>query len=269
MFFSRRQWFLLIHQGKQPVGDWRQFQKLTPPKDRFWADPFVIYHNGAHYVFIEEYIYSHKKGHIACFLVGEDGQAGEPVKILERPYHLSYPFLFEWEGSVYLLPETASNKTIEVYRCVRFPFEWELCSTLMKDIVAVDTTLFFHNNKWWLFTNVKEHARASTWDKLFLYHADHPLSAHWQPHPQNPVVADAGRARPAGKIFEHNGEIYRPAQDCSRRYGAAVVFNKITKLDEKEYREETAQSLPLGLQGRIAGSHTFNYTHGLTVLDGR
>ncbi len=38
------------------------------------------------------------KGHISVIRMDEQGVYSEPVKVLERPYHLSYPFVFEWEG---------------------------------------------------------------------------------------------------------------------------------------------------------------------------
>ncbi len=55
-----------------------------------------------------------------------------------------------------MMPETAENKTIEVYRCVEFPYRWELAVTLMTNVNAVDATLVEHENRWWLFVNICE-----------------------------------------------------------------------------------------------------------------
>jgi hypothetical protein len=51
---------------------------------------------------------------------------GEPFAVLERSYHLSYPFIFRWGSDIFMIPETSDNRTVEVYRAVEFPGKWEL-----------------------------------------------------------------------------------------------------------------------------------------------
>jgi hypothetical protein len=41
--------------------------------------------------------------------------------VLERPYHLSYPYVFFVGDDAFMLPETAANGAIELYRAVSFP----------------------------------------------------------------------------------------------------------------------------------------------------
>jgi len=107
-----------------------------------------------------------------------------------------------------MLPETASHRTIEVYRCLEFPNRWVFDRTLMDQVSALDTTLFPYQGRWWMFTNLKENEGASSWDELFLFSADQPLSVHWEPHPGNPIVSDVRRARSAGAIFEAGCVLY-------------------------------------------------------------
>jgi hypothetical protein len=136
----------------------------------------------------------------------------------------------------------------------------------MTDIYAVDATLLNYGNKVWLFANVKEQ-NGSSLDALHLYYAPQgPLTNEWTPHPCNPIVKDIRSARPAGRIFMQDGKLIRPSQDSSRRYGYALKFNRITKLDENEYAEEIESTLkPAG--GRVLATHTFNQAAGLTVVD--
>ena len=56
--------------------------------------------------------------------IGADGRWSTPVRVLERDHHLSYPFLFEHEGVLYMVPETAQAGTVELYRCTEFPLRW-------------------------------------------------------------------------------------------------------------------------------------------------
>ena len=80
----------------------------------------------------------------------------------------------------------------------------ETSATLMDSVVAVDSTLLFHNNKWWLFSNIAE-PEGTSFNELYLFYADNLLSQKWNSHPMNPVISDVRRARSAGKIFENGG----------------------------------------------------------------
>jgi hypothetical protein len=83
------------------------------------------------------------------------------------------------------------------------------------------------------------------------------------------VVVDARRARPAGQVFTHQGQLVRPGQDCARRYGRAVVLNRIEVLSETEYVEIPFHSMePDWFPGNI-GTHTFNQSKNYQVVDGR
>jgi hypothetical protein len=260
------QWTILLGKAQDPEDlRWEAMRRLVPPADRYWADPFLVQQDGRAHVFIEEKMLASGRGRIACLTLDLDGQLLSNHTVLERPYHLSYPFVFQHRGSWYMLPETAQNRTLEMYRCSAFPDRWEPCGTLMKDIDAVDATLFEHAGKWWLFANVKRPGGSSL-DALHLYFADDPLSERWRPHPLNPIVRDIASARPAGRIFRQAGRIIRPAQDNARRYGYAIRFNEIQTLSESEYRElPGAYFAPRGRD--ILATHTYDRSQSLTVID--
>ncbi len=226
--------------------DLAEYADLTPPREVFWSDPFVVNHQERHFIFFEEFIYRKKKAHISVLELDSHGAVEKPQVVLERPYHLSYPFVFEWEGTFYMIPETAGNRTIEVYRCLEFPGRWEFWMTLMENVVAMDTTLFYHQDRWWMFVNLKENEGASSWDELFLFWADQPLTNAWHAHPRNPVVSDVRKSRPAGRVFCQDGALMRPSQDSSQGYGSALNLNRILVLNESEYQEETVASLSSG-----------------------
>ena len=260
------QWVVMTGRGLDYASlQWRALQPLIPGKDRYWGDPFVMQRGGRYYVFVEEKLYTAGRGHIACLTLDADGRLLEQHVVLERPYHLSYPFVFEHQGQVFMLPETAANRTLELYRCTQFPGQWELLKTLMTDVYAVDATLLEQQGKTWLFANVKETGRSSL-NALYLFWAESPLANSWTPHPRNPVVRDIASARPAGRVFMQDGQLIRPSQDSSSRYGYALKFNRIMKLNEREYQEETVAAFtPSG--GKIRATHTFNQAGGLTVID--
>lgn len=266
MRIYRERWILLFDFGGQ-ANSLSDFQKLIPPPDRFWADPHVVQRDGRYYVFIEEAPLATRRGHISVLRHNEDGSFGAPVPVIQRPYHLSYPFIFEWRGELFLMPESSEHRTIEVYRCKRFPEEWELECVLMENVAAVDSTLVQHQGRWWLFTSIKENDGAA-WDELFVFHAESPLTRHWQPHARNPVVSDVRCARLAGALYHEGPALYRPSQDGSYRYGYGVRLNRVEELTPQTYREVMVQQFAPGWDRSIRAVHSFSRNGHLTMIDG-
>jgi hypothetical protein len=262
-----KQWILMYHLKDELSSSLWQYKKIIPPKDRDWADPHVIYTENKYYIFIEEYMYKSQKGHIAVLTMDEDGAYGEPEIVLDRPYHLSYPFIFAYGNEYYMIPESMSNQCIELYKCVEFPRKWEFQMNLMENVRAVDATILYHKQKWWMFANMVENEGASDWDELFLFNSSDLFSNKWQPHPLNPIVSDCKSSRPAGKIFSVNGILYRPSQNCSTRYGYGFNIAEITTLDENNYSEVLVSRVTPKWDINIIGTHTYNHVNGLHIID--
>ena len=261
----REQWALAYRHGTGDQLLTGPFHQLIPPLDRFWADPFPIRVGNDHYIFHEELLFSTGKGSIVVTVMDDTGHTAGPIPILETDYHLSYPFVFQWDGDFFMMPETASRRQVELYRCVDFPARWKLERVMLRGLTALDPTPAFLFGRWWLFANVPAYG-AGHLDELHLFHADSPLGP-WTPHRANPIKSDVRSARPAGRIFENHGEFHRPAQDCSTRYGSAVVINRILQLNPETYEE-----IEMGRVGRdwglqVEGVHTFNAADNITVID--
>lgn len=240
---------------------------LAPPRDHLWADPFAVEHGGRHFIFFEEMPFSTWKGRIMAIEVFPDTEPGEPRPALERPYHLSYPFVFAWNGSLYMLPETAHNRTVEIYRCEAFPDRWQLDRVLLEDIRAYDPTLWKGTDRWWMFVTIAEPGADSS-DELHLYWARTPLGP-WTAHRGNPVVSDVRCARPAGPLYSRYGKLYRPSQDCSLAYGHSVCINRVDVLSEDAYRETPVRRILPSWREDIRRVHTIGGSQRLRVLDCR
>ena len=264
--FTADQWQLAYRFKSGPCdanNTFYRYKNLVPPKDRFWADPCVVKAGDTYYVFIEEYLNSTGKGHISVIELNRKGVVSGPTKVLERDYHLSYPFVFEWNNNYYMVPESAGNKTVELYRSTSFPFEWQLEKVLLQDVRATDATLAEIDGQWWMFVSIAEH---SIPDELYLFYADSPLGP-WTPHPRNPVKSDVRGSRPAGALFNWNDELYRPAQNSSGRYGYGMSINKITRLDREAFSEEEVSSILPNWNKDLLGTHTLSIAGDLTVID--
>ncbi len=262
----KEQWILLLKMNDGISKDFNQFKKILPPKEVFWADPFLVEKGDQQFLFFEELPFATDKGHLSVAEVDKKGNLSEAVKILDLPYHLSYPFIFNFEDRFYMIPESYEAKNIQVFEAKSFPYKWEHKMDLMTDVMAFDTTLFFYKDKWWMFTAIAEEGSGHN-DELFLFFADTPFTEHWTSHPQNPIVSDVRKARPAGNIYIENGKIIRPSQDCSQKYGYGFHLNEIEVLTEKEYKERSILHVRPTWDKALTRTHSFNHSSTATVID--
>ena len=104
------------------------FEWLLPErKGGYYADPFVFVKDGQVHVFVEEYEADEAKGKISFFEVRKNGEkfvCSEPKTIIETEHHLSYPFVFEHENEIYMLPECSASGEVALYRATEFPSKW-------------------------------------------------------------------------------------------------------------------------------------------------
>lgn len=259
-------WFLAYTLGRNiHPGSGQPVVAIHPPNGHFWADPCVVKSKGEHYVFFEDYDYARGVGDIAAFWIGTDGSLGPPQTVLSTGFHLSYPFVFEWQGKHYMIPESSSERVVKLYRAINFPYQWTLDRVLMDNIAAVDATLIEHNERWYMFANISE-TGGSKWDELFLFYADSPLGP-WVPHPMNPIVSNVQMARPAGALFRQDGKLYRPAQNCAKSYGESIAVQEILSLSPTAYQERNAYQISPAWLPDIQGCHTISLCNEITLLD--
>ncbi len=268
---ASRQWFLLC--GRRPddlrvAPDPQALRVLMPPRDRFWADPFLWSSQGRQHLFFEEYPYAEGRGRISVMEIDAEGEAiAAPQTVLAEPHHLSYPYLFTVDGVLYMVPEQKAARRVDVYRCLEYPGKFERVATWFKGVRMVDVTVFEHEGRWWLFCAVK--AKGLRYDEsLCAYSTDHPLKGQWTPHPLNPLVRDYRRGRPGGRIFrDEAGRLLRPSQDCRPHYGAGLNLSEIELLTLEEYRERPLWHLTGHEAGGWRGLHHLDVHGALMVMD--
>ncbi len=265
--FFHDEWFLMYCLDPKKSRSLKNYKKIVSPRGILWADPHVVQKDDKYFIFVEEMPYKSNKGHLAVIEMDKNGNISDSKEILNRPYHLSYPAIYELDGKYYMIPESGANRTIEVYESVNFPYEWKFKMNLMENIKSADATIFYYNNKYWLFVNIDEDEGSLLYNELFLFYSDDFLTQNWTPHPLNPIVSDVKSSRPAGKVFIENGRLIRPSQNSSVRYGYGTSFNEIVVLNEEEYQEKNVGSILPCWDKSIGGVHTFNQDGELTLID--
>lgn len=152
--------------------------------------------------------------------------------VVKEDFVLSYPYIIEDNGEVYMMPESHSESSIRLYKATDFPTKWEFQKNIMEGRDFISSSMIKHQNNYYIFTSDKTNGH------LDLYYAS-DIKGPYQIHPSSLIVSDDSNiARPAGRVLNYNGEIYRLAQDCEPSYGNSVVAFRITSLSPTEYAED-------------------------------
>lgn len=261
-------WNLFLASGDFLNTELTGLKPAKPPKNEFWADPFLFQYNNENYVFFETFCYKTKKGKLSCGIIEQDNIT-DVADILDLEYHLSYPFVFEEDGEIFLMPETMDNKRLEIYRCTHFPTKWELYSTAFEGELVADAS--FYNDKEgqkWLFINKKAIRNVPLNSELFIYQVDSAKLNTLIPHAQNPVIIDSRKGRNGGAIFSYNNEIYRPSQrNEGSVYGKALNINKIKELTIHSYKEENTRIVEPNFHEGLISIHHLHQIKDQFVFD--
>jgi len=240
---------------------------LPDPVDHFYADPFPLHWQGKDYIFFEDLDHKTEKGIIAVTALDEQGRPGPTMPVIEEPWHLSYPFLIERDGELFMIPESSNNREIVLYRAVDFPLKWERHAVLVSGVEAADATIVEHGGLLYMTAVVREGVNSGYSDMLSIWWAK-DLLGPWHAHEQNPVLVDDRTARPAGNFVKRDGALYRPAQDCRRAYGAGVSLMKVTRLDREGFAQTSEGMISGGEPWPGMRLHTLNYNGRIEAIDG-
>jgi hypothetical protein len=242
-------WAIGIYAGPSPVQMFPAKGVENPVLSRsdvtdvpasFVADPFMIRSGDGWQMFFEVKNILTRKGEIglASSVNGLDWTYSRIV--LAESFHLSYPYVFEFEHNYYMVPETLEARRIRLYRAVCFPTGWLHVADLVDGTFA-DPSIFRFEGRWWLLACPSPF----THDVLRLFFADE-LFGPWVEHPKSPIIENSPHvARPAGRVVSADGRVIRYAQDCYPKYGTRVRAFEILELSPTSYREEESKHGPV------------------------
>ncbi len=255
--------FDFIETGRHPANGW-----TVIPDDgkRFYADPFPVTKGGDRHVFVEDFSHQEGFGQISVFKFESDGTAGPARPVLNVGSHLSYPFVFEAENEMWMIPESSTSRNLTLYRATNYPEKWTQEATLLSDVEISDATVFQHNDQWWMMATVRDEGGSYS-DMLNIWTAPN-FRGPWVPLGANPVLIDSAHARPAGAVFRHKGKLLRPVQDCKRYYGKSVNMMEITRLDNEGFDQRKIATLAADPLWSGRKLHIFNRAGDLEVIDG-
>jgi hypothetical protein len=230
---------------------------------QYVADPFVFSLKEKIFLVYELYDYILREGKIACSRLNDRFEVLDSYLLEGITDHASYPYIFEYKGQMYMVPENISAGVCSIYslslnsaeRLTITPTEFFLPE------LGEDPTIYYYDGKWWLWMSQKS-------EILNLYYKS-KLSDEWTPHVNNPIIKSR-KIRPAGPPFILNGTLYRPSQDCSSGYGGRIIINEILKLNQMEYLECPSWDISPSSWGEYShGVHTISEFRFKLIIDAK
>lgn len=212
---------------------------VTDAMARFVADPFMVREDDTWYMFFEVYDYGSDQGEIALATSQHGNEWAYQRIVLDEPFHLSYPYVFKWEGEYYMVPESAETNSVRLYKADAFPYEWRYTATLLEGLGFIDNSLAYYHGYWWMFSSFEGN------DSLRLYFAS-DLLGPWQEHPQSPIIeGNPYYARPGGRVLVYDDRLFRCTQANEPHYGFQVSAFEITAISPTTYTEELVDETPV------------------------
>ena len=226
-------------------------------KWKFKADPFYLESENS--LFLEKFNYLLGRGEIAKFNL--DTSKLSNLKS-DTNLHFSYPCVFEYNDSVYLIPEGAQNNCIKIYKKNSDDSLSEVV-TVVENFAGIDPSIVEHNGLWYIFAT---DGLVGSNSHLNIYYSENPLTS-WKEHSLNPVKINVRSSRGGGEIFKEGDSIIRPTQNCYPIYGTSLTFNKIEDLTPSKFKEIVVGEVEVPKNSKYKGIHTFSRNKDSYVID--
>ncbi len=274
LFFIKR--FILQKRDRWSVSfikqDWnyavlRKGIEIRNPKNRFFADPFIVTKGSRTVCFVEDYSYITKLGSITAIEIFDNSNYKILGSVIKESFHLSFPYIFEYKDDLYMVPETSQAKSIRLYKSIGFPMKWEYQKDLFKDINATDTVIFHHNNLWWILFSHSITGKNYNSQLVAYYTDSNPISGKWVAHSSNPIVNSSSVSRNGGIILKENIVIRARQRQGFNIYGKSLTLSKVVNLTPLEFKEEEISQIYPNFLSDIKGVHHIHTNGEYTVYD--
>lgn len=249
-------------------------------ENRYWlADPFLFEKEGKDYVFYEAFDLIERKGKIGFSVLNENSKELPIHIILDEPYHMSFPYIFEYGGNIFIMPETCDDNAVKLFKAVFFPDLWEEYGVVRANVHACDSIILkdLVGNEYLLANETYRDQTpngnfASCWLRNVLYKLDKDLRAGGKG-----ILVTEGDCgiRNAGNSIRCNGRLYRVGQNCpNKQYGKGLVLFEVESIDP--YREKLlwikdCEDFDCHIQKlkntEIIGIHTYNISNNYEIID--
>lgn len=224
----------------------------NPYKDKWFADPFILsYSKGKLELLVEEFDSNVKRGRIARIEI--DTNKREIVNcciVLELPTHLSFPVIYREDGKIYVIPENSESGSFYIYEYDRTQDKL-INPQLIIQKPLTDAIIDKRGEKYLVYATSLPDPNGNC---LYIYEADNLFGPYKK---ISETLLNDKTARMAGYFIHEDEKMIRPAQDCNKEYGEAVVFydgnSVVYRLSPHQFK--------------YSGVHTFNTYKEMGIID--
>ncbi|WP_097398600.1 glucosamine inositolphosphorylceramide transferase family protein [Escherichia coli] len=230
-------------------------------KFTFQADPFLLEKEDKLYIFYEAFNFRNSKGILRCRILDKNLKELDDVKLEgfdNLKCHLSFPFLFTTNGTLYMIPESSERKEVILFQAIDFPVRWKQVKVLLSDAPLTDNVLLTVNERFYLMSTSMENE--------LVIHTAPEVTGKWEKiTPLLEVCNEHNRS--AGGPYTIDNKMYILTQECTPdTYGKSVFIKELNNLDISTFKESLVDNIPPSLNNSD-GVHTLNFSDSYIVYD--
>lgn len=165
----------------------------------------------------------------------------DPIIVLKEVFHLSFPYVFEDSGKIYMVPESQESDSIRLYRAndnlTRFEFVRTLLHQERKDGIHYnfnDSHIYKREGIYYLFTSYQKDWMY--YQELFI--SNNLTEGEFSKHPMSPICTSNEYGRNGGSLIQYGDKLLRVTQDCHKDYGDNISLMEVTSINKDEYHEK-------------------------------
>jgi len=221
------------------------------------ADPFVFNLNDKTYIAYEVFDFTHGNGKLAvCDLEGTQYDFFDEINL--EYGHKSYPFMFQYEGGLFCLPEQSDTKNLTIYKFDIKKNRFVHYKSILKNVEIIDPHIMFM-------------------DEIILCYSDNTSPFESKIHRldcalnclDDPITTcESSEFGRNGGLLNYKGNYYRVAQNCSEYYGMNVSIHKVSSNDFDNYSEIHIKNI-MPPQKYPYGLHTLNNYNNVFIIDAK
>ena len=249
------------HNEHWPFDYSEKFIPIPNNKKYWYADPMLFEDSDKTYLFCEAFNKKEQKGELAV-MEWKDKMWTKPEIIVSNNYHMSYPCVFKYDKTYYMIPESAECGNLELYIADEFPYKWHKECNIIKDVKLADPTVFIYDNKFILFA----------WDESERKYRNHIYEINMCQKSCNEIMTlcyDANNGRPAGYVITSGDRLIRPAQDSTEMYGRTIIWREFDDNWKVDNILGKINSDSVKIENVKGGKrvHTFSVTSNIEIID--
>ena len=232
----------------------------NPPK-KWIADPFIYEHDGKLLILGEFYSKSKELGEIYCGLIEGDRIVNHTL-LIETKTHMSYPFIFNFNQKMYLMPENSQAGRLALYQIDLNTLEVSYLHDILINTDLVDCSILQLKDNIYVigYSERKKQLASFLLDSNLYCHSDF----FWFPEDHT--------SRPAGRAIIRNHMLLQPFQNNSKKYGESIIIKEV--ILDKGYinfltkSEILATDITFSNFVKIPNKvHTINMTDNYVIFD--